>query len=75
METLLYSQCTVQARQGIIFALSNGLDMTKHSEILTHSPTCILGFWELYKLELGVGSIGLDVREGEQLGGGVCCEY
>lgn len=40
-----------------------------------NSPTCILGFWELYKLGLGVGSIGLDVREGEQLGGGVCCEY
>lgn len=47
----------------------------KNSEILTHSPTCILGFWELYKLEPGVWSIGLDVREGEQLGGGVCCEY
>lgn len=47
----------------------------KNREILTRSPTCILGFWELYKLEPGLWSIGLDVREGEQLGGGVCCEY
>lgn len=59
------------------FGLSESFDTVgqKHSETLMHSPTCMLGFWELYKLEPGAGSIGLDVREGEQLGGGVCCEY
>lgn len=35
----------------------------------------VLGSLVQYKLELGVWSIGLDVREGKQLGGGVCCEY
>lgn len=58
------------------FALGDASDIqSQEHRILTHSPTCILGFWELYKLEPGVWSIGLDVREGEQLGGGVCCEY